>query len=259
MRILVTNDDGISAPGLEIAEAIAHEIGDDVWTIAPAFEQSGVGHCISYTSPVRLERIGPRRFAGAGTPADCVLLGIHELMKDNPPDLILSGVNAGNNAAQNAVYSGTLGAAMEGALQHVPAIALSQFYGPENRELENRFEPAAKFGVETVRKILDANQWGGERYHLFYNVNFPPVPASGVKGTMIAPQGYRQNVAFSAEHYVSPNRREFVWLAGGPQHKPTEEGSDAWANLNGYISVTPCRADLTAHDMLDPLKEAFGQ
>src|SRR5690606_22905630 len=136
MKILVTNDDGINAPGLKVLERIAAEVagpGGEVWTVAPAFEQSGVGHCISYVRPVMIVEFEPRRWACAGSPADCVLAGIHELL-GSPPDLVLSGVNRGNNAAENVLYSGTVGGAMEAALQGVPAIALSQFWGPGNAE-----------------------------------------------------------------------------------------------------------------------------
>jgi len=137
MRILITNDDGINAPGLAVLDAIANALTDDVWTVAPAFEQSGVGHCISYTHPTMLSQFDTRRFAAEGSPADCVLAGIYHVMQDAPPDLILSGVNRGNNAADNTLYSGTIGAAMESALQGIPAIALSQYYGPDNANLDN--------------------------------------------------------------------------------------------------------------------------
>lgn len=108
MRILITNDDGINAPGLKILDAIAHELAGpsgEVWTVAPAFEQSGVGHCISYTHPTMIAQMGPRRFAAEGSPADCVLAGVHDVLKDTPPDLVLSGVNRGNNSAENTLYS----------------------------------------------------------------------------------------------------------------------------------------------------------
>ena len=119
MRILVTNDDGINAPGLKVLETIAADLAGpegEVWVVAPAFEQSGVGHCISYTHPMLCAQMGERRFAAEGSPADCVLVGIHDVMKGTPPDLVLSGVNRGNNSGQNALYSGTLGAAIEAAL-----------------------------------------------------------------------------------------------------------------------------------------------
>ena len=122
MRILITNDDGINAPGLEALADIAAEVAGpdgEVWTVAPAFEQSGVAHCISYVHPTLIAEMGPRRFAAEGTPADCVLAAIADVMKDAPPDLVLSGVNRGNNSGENVLYSGTIGAAMEGALQGV--------------------------------------------------------------------------------------------------------------------------------------------
>ena len=179
MRILVTNDDGISAPGLAVLEAIAADLaGSDgeVWTVAPAFEQSGVGHCISYTHPSILSELGPRRFAAEGSPADCVLAALHVVMKDHRPDLVLSGVNRGNNSAENALYSGTLGGAMEGALQGVPAMALSQYFGSENRDLDNPFEAARQHGADVVRKLLAAQPANDQPYGLFYNINFPRLP-----------------------------------------------------------------------------------
>ncbi|MEF9602419.1 5'/3'-nucleotidase SurE, partial [Paracoccus sp. PXZ] len=140
MRILITNDDGINAPGLETLEAIAAEVagpGGEVWTVAPAFEQSGVAHCISYVHPTLIAELGPRRFAAEGTPADCVLAAIADVMRDNPPDLVLSGVNRGNNSGENVMYSGTVGGAMEAALQGLPAIALSQYMGQRTAALDD--------------------------------------------------------------------------------------------------------------------------
>ena len=150
MRILITNDDGINAPGLDVLAEIAADVagpGGEVWTVAPAFEQSGVGHCISYTHPTMIAKMGQRRWAAEGSPADCVLAGIHDVMKDAPPDLVLSGVNRGNNSGENTMYSGTVGGAMEAALQGLPAIALSQFYGPGNYGRENEYEAAAVHGA----------------------------------------------------------------------------------------------------------------
>jgi 5'-nucleotidase len=233
MRILITNDDGITAPGLKILETIAKTLAGpqgEVWVVAPAFEQSGVGHCISLTGPLLITQLGPQRFSVEGSPADCVLAGLHEVLKDTPPDLILSGVNRGNNSAENALYS-----------------------GPDNVNLENSFDAAEQYGAEIVQRILDNDQIGDD-YRLFYNVNFPPVAAKAVKGTKVTTQGRRTDTRFSVEGYDSPTGRRFLWVKGGGQHLPTAEGSDAHANLDGYISVTPMRADLTAHAMLDPLK-----
>jgi 5'-nucleotidase len=260
MRILITNDDGINAPGLEVLTAIAREVAGEageVWTVAPAFEQSGVAHCISYVHPTMIAELGPRRFAAEGSPADCVLAGLHDVLKDTPPDLVLSGVNRGNNAAENVLYSGTIGGAMEAALQGLPAIALSQYYGPDNLSLENPFEAAAVHGAALVRKLWEQAQWDRTDYRVFYNVNFPPVPAASVRGTRVTPQGFRRGTGFSVEGSVAPNGRRFLWIKGGAQHVPTEPGSDAHANLEGYITVTPLRADLTAHDALDGVRAAL--
>lgn len=257
MRILITNDDGINAPGLAVLDEIANALAGpngEVWTVAPAFEQSGVGHCISYTTPMMISQMDDRRYAAQGSPADCVLAALHDVMIDARPDLVLSGVNRGNNSAENAVYSGTVGAAMEAALQGVPAVALSQYYGPENKDLDDQFESARAHGLSTLRTLLDKGVWTRDDYGIFYNINFPPVPATGVKGIRAARQGFRRDMGFGVQPTQSPSGRRFLWITGAPQQQPTSPGSDADWNLKGYISVTPMRADLTAHDALEALK-----
>lgn len=229
--------------------------GDDqVWTVAPAFEQSGVAHCISFTQPMMIVEQAERRFAVSGSPADCVIAAVNDVMKDAPPDLILSGVNRGNNSGENAAYSGTIGAAMEGALQGIRSIALSQYYGPRNRDLDDKFDAATKHGLKTVKTLLDRGIWEGEDYRVFYNVNFPPVPASEVLGMRVCGQGYRADGCFSVAPTKSPSGRRFLWIQGYGQQTTTKSGTDTYYNLEGYTSITPMRADLTAHDLLEPLK-----
>ncbi len=262
MRILITNDDGINAPGLEVLHAIATDIageGGEVWTVAPAFEQSGVGHCISYTHPTMISEFGPRRFAAEGSPADCVLAGLHDVLKDTAPDLILSGVNKGNNSAENTLYSGTIGAAIEAAIQGLPAIALSQYYGPGNIALDDQFEAARTHGADVIRRILAApGAFDSHPYKLFYNVNFPPLPAKDVKGIRAVAQGFREGgTGMGMKADTAPNGRKFLWITGSPQNVPSGVDTDATANLDGYISVTPMRADLTAYDRLAALKDAI--
>lgn len=257
MRILITNDDGINAPGLEVLTEIATTIAGpsgEVWTVAPAFEQSGVGHCISYTHPMMIAKLGPRRFAAEGSPADCVLAAIYDVLDGARPDLVLSGVNRGNNAAENVLYSGTIGGAMEAALQGIPAIALSQFFGPENADLADPFDSARVHGAAVVRSLLDRGLWTTDDYRVFYNVNFPPLTGTATRGLQVAAQGFRRDTAFSVEPHHSPSGRKFLWIKGGQQHSPTLPGTDAAVNLDGYISVTPMRADLTAHDLLADLQ-----
>lgn len=253
MRILLTNDDGIEAPGLKTLTHIAKELTaeENIWTVAPALEQSGVAHCISYTKPMMIQPRGPRRVACDGFPADCVLAGVHEFMKEAPPELILSGVNRGNNSAENALYSGTLGAAMEGALQGLPSIALSQYYGPRNVNLEDPFETARVHSKDVIERILATDIPAQPGYKIFFNVNFPPVPAAEVRGIRVCAQGLRPDQGFHTEALTSPSGRKFLWARGANQQVRTADDTDAAVNLEGFISVTPMRADLTAHDMLD--------
>ncbi len=261
MRILITNDDGINAPGLEVLTRIAHDIageGGEVWTVAPAFEQSGVGHCISYTHPMINAKLSHRRYAVEGSPADCVLAGVHDVLGGVKPDLVLSGVNRGNNSAENVLYSGTIGAAIEAALHGIPAIALSQYMGPGTAALADPFEAAAAHGATVVRALLDKGIWTGDDYRVFYNINFPPCAAADVKGTAVAAMGFRRSSPWGVLPYTAPSGKRFLWITGGDQQTPTLPGTDAAVNLDGYISVTPLRCDLTAHDLLADLALRLG-
>jgi len=258
MRILLTNDDGINAPGLKVLEAIAAEVAGpqgEVWTVAPAFEQSGVGHAITFHSPTMIAQIDARRFAAEGSPADCILAGVHDVLKGERPDLVLSGVNRGNNSGENVVYSGTVGGAMEAALQGLPAIALSQFLGPRTHDLDDPFEAAAEHGAATIRRLLDHAMWDEADYRLFYNVNFPPVAAADVKGLRVTRQGFRPNTFFTVEPHLEPSGRRFLWVRGAAQDVDSDPGTDVAENLAGHITVTPLRADLTAHEVLADLKD----
>jgi len=261
MRILITNDDGITAPGLAAAEIIAEELAGpsgEVWVIAPAFEQSAVSHAVSYVRPMRLEQHGERRYAVEGSPADCVLVAIGDVMKDNPPDLVLSGVNRGHNVAEDIVYSGTVAGAMEGALHKIRAIALSQYYGPGNKYLNVPFDAAIAHAPRICRALLDKATWHDNRYEVFYNVNFPACAADKVKGVRASFQGHRPLPSFTVDPYIAPNRRQYFWLKHGVRaNEMTEEGSDSKLTVQDYATVTPLRADLTARSMIEPLTEAL--
>ncbi len=255
MRILITNDDGITAPGLATAEAIAAELaGSDgeIWVVAPDQERSGASHCISYTRPLRLTRLGERRFSVEGYPADCVIVGIHHILAEFRPDLILSGVNSGHNVAEDTAYSGTVGGAMEGALQGVRSIALSQFYGGPNQPAD-RFAAAAAHGAAVVRKVLDC-PWGQD---VFYNVNFPACPAEDVRGVALAAQGRRVAGVFDCVEYVSPSKRTFFWLSHRTNNESAAPDTDAAMGAGGWITVTPMRPDLTARDLMDGARTAL--
>ena len=255
MRILITNDDGINAPGLKILTKIALQLTDldNVVTVAPSSERSGVGHCISYTSPMMITEIEHNRFSVDGYPADCVLAGIYHVFDGKKPDLILYGVNKGNNSAENVLYSGTIGAALEGALQGIKSIALSQYYGPQNLDLKNPFEASEIHGVKVINDILDSKLPVSDEYKIFYNVNFPPTTAQNVCGVRYVKQGLRPNSFFSTKTHRSPSGRDFLFVEGGNQHADLPANTDAKVNMEGYISITPMKADLTDYDTLDLL------
>ncbi|MGG7566372.1 5'/3'-nucleotidase SurE [Rhodovulum sp. DZ06] len=261
MRILITNDDGITAPGLKAAEDIAHELAGpegEVWVVAPESEQSGVAHCISYTKPMRLNQLGPRRFAVDGSPADCVICAVKHLMADCPPDLVLSGVNRGHNVAEDIVYSGTVGGAMEAAIHRFPAVSLSQYYGPNNLGLDDTFEASRRHGAAAVRKVLKMGF--GQRsdpYQLFWNVNFPPIPGDQVRGMRAARQGARPGGAFQIRQDVAPNGRTYFWLTHGKGNIESRPGDDARECAEGWVTVTPLRADLTSEDDLSAAAAAL--
>lgn len=187
MRILLTNDDGYHGPGLKILEAIAATFSDDVWIVAPADEQSGAGHSLTLTRPIRVRQHGEKRFAVAGTPTDAVMMALARIMREAKPDLILSGVNRGANLAEDVTYSGTVSAAMEGALAGGRSIALSQVYDREGLGDAVPFEAAAAWGERVLRPLLDAPL----EPRSLVNINFPAGPADGVKGIKIVQQGLR--------------------------------------------------------------------
>ncbi len=260
MRILITNDDGITAPGLKVAEAIATDLAGpdgEVWVVAPAFEQSGVSHCISYIRPMRLEQLGKRRYAVEGSPADCVLAGLYEVLNHAKPDLVLAGVNRGHNVAEDTLYSGTIGGAMEAAMHGFKAIAMSQYYGHYDHDLDDPFEAARQHGTSVCRQLLDHADWHDARYGVFYNINFPAGPADAVKGVKATHQGVREAASFGVQPQKAPNGRTYLWLTHTAGNDSSPAGSDAFEAVQGYITVTPLRADLTAHSVLDSLQTAL--
>ncbi|RZM09756.1 MAG: 5'/3'-nucleotidase SurE, partial [Sphingomonas sp.] len=187
MRILLTNDDGYHAPGLKVLEEIAARLSDDVWVVAPAEEQSGAGHSLTLTRPIRVRRHAEKRFAVAGTPTDAVMMGLARIMQDHKPDLILSGVNRGANLAEDVTYSGTVSAAMEGALAGIRSIALSQRYADLAPGERVSFATAEAWGTRVLQPLLDA-AWSP---NTVVNVNFPPCAPDAVQGVRVVPQGMR--------------------------------------------------------------------
>ncbi len=252
MRILVTNDDGIHAPGLAVAEAIARRFSDDVWVVAPADEQSGAGHSLTLTRPLRLRRHDDRRFSVSGTPTDSVMMGLLEVL-GSPPDLILSGVNRGANLGEDVTYSGTVSAAMEGALAGVRSIAMSQVYAREGEGDAVRFTCAEAWGERAIRPLLDMPFAPG----MLVNVNFPALPADRVKGIRVVGQGMRDYGRASLVKHKDPRGFPYYWLSF---HGVVETGghdTDLEAVADGYVAVTPLHLDLTYRDALTSLAARY--
>ena len=250
MKILLTNDDGINAPGLAVLEAIAALLSDDIWVCAPAEEQSGAGHSLTLSRPVRLRRHAERRFSVSGTPTDAVMLGMAEAM-DGKPDLILSGVNRGANLGDDITYSGTVSAAIEGALAGVRSIALSQVYAREGMADSVPFAAAEAWGARVLRPLLDM----AFAPRTLVNINFPALPAAEVKGVRVARQGFHDYARGSIVKGTDPRGYPYYWFGlHGVEQTPGHE-TDLEAIADGYIAVTPLHVDLTHDHSLGRLAE----
>lgn len=246
-RILLTNDDGLNASGLKVLEDIAAELSGDVWVVVPETEQSGAGHSLTLTSPLRIRKLGDKRFAIQGTPTDCVMLGLNHLMKDTRPTLVLSGVNRGVNLADDVTYSGTIAGAMEGTLAGVPSIAVSQAISPETRRAD--FSVATKHGADIIRKLV-AQGWGE---NVLINVNFPAPERGGAKGVKVTEQGKRDLGLLKIIEQRDPRGFPYYWFGlsrgyGEPGHE-----TDLKAVRDGWISVTPLHLDLTHFETRDKM------
>lgn len=253
MRILLTNDDGVHARGLEVLERIARTLSDDITIVAPLEEQSGKGRSLSLTEPVRLRRFGERRFAVTGTPTDAVMMALAEIMKDSPPDLILSGVNRGANLGEDVSYSGTVSAAMEGALAGIRSIALSQRYAAPAPGERVSFEAAEQWGERVLRPLLDA-QWAPRT---LMNVNFPPVPAAQVRGIKAVSQGLRDYGRMKLDKRTDPRGFDYYWFGLGRIDHTPAANTDLEAIEMGYITVTPLHLDMTHRESLDMVTDIF--
>jgi len=253
MRILLTNDDGYHAPGLKVLEQIVAGLGAEVWIVAPADEQSGAGHSLTLTRPLRVRKHGERRYAVAGTPTDAVMMALAKIMKDSPPDLILSGVNRGANLAEDVTYSGTVSAAMEGALAGVRSIALSQAYSREGLGDVVPFDAAIGWGQRVLAPLLAAPL----APRTLVNINFPPLAASEVRGVRIVAQGLRDYGRLQIVSNRDPRGYEYHWFALGPSIETPAHATDVEAIADGFVSVTPLHLDLTHHESLTVLAEIY--
>jgi len=252
MRILLTNDDGIHAEGLAVLERVAWTISDDVWVVAPEADQSGLAHSLTLSEPLRLRQIAEKRFALRGTPTDCVIMAVRKVL-DRKPDLVLSGVNIGANMADDVTYSGTVAGAIEGTLQGIRAIALSQAY-------HHAVGKAVPWDVvEThapglIRKMMAVDLPDGT----FLNVNFPNCSADTVAGIEVTSQG-KLDFGLSIDERTDGRGFPYFWLRFGERFGDFRAGTDIHALRENHISVTPLKLDLTDYSVQDRLMRALNE
>ncbi len=247
MRILLTNDDGISSRGLH---ALVHAFAGvaETFVVAPEHERSATGHAITLHKPLRavparIPSSAVKAWSTNGTPADCVALGLVELLPSRP-DVVVSGINVGPNVGRDLTYSGTVSGAMEAAIFGVPGIAvsISEFRNPF-------FDTAAAFSVSLAQAILDR----GLPEDTLLNVNLPNLPAAEIAGVEITRQSARRYIS-RVDKRTDPRGRSYYWLIGEPPARPDEEGTDSWAISHGRISVTPISLDMTNLQAVEVLK-----
>jgi 5'-nucleotidase len=244
-KILITNDDGIAAPGIKALTEVMHELGE-IYIIAPDSAQSGMGHAITINSTLELKHIPgflgtENAYSCSGTPVDCVKMGVHEVMKTRP-DLCLSGVNHGSNSSINVIYSGTMSAAVEGGIEGIPSIGFSLCDYSWDANFENIKPFIKKIALEVLEKGLPEG--------VILNVNFPKT--DNIKGIKIC----RQAKAAWEEEFdkrTNPMGKEYYWLTGKFVNHDHGEDTDEWALANDYISIVPVHFDLTAYHAIQQL------
>jgi 5'-nucleotidase len=254
VRILVTNDDGIHAEGLATLERIARQLSDDVWVCAPEVEQSGASRALTLGEPLRVRTVEPRRFALKGTPTDCVMMAIQYLVEGKRPDLVLSGVNRGLNAAEDVTMSGTVAGAIEAMALGVPGIALSQMVRVLPDDVRVSWETAEAFAPGIIQQALEAG-WPAD---VVLNVNFPARPPEEVNEVEVTRQGFRDIRVRFAEKRTDLRGRDYYWLGYRNELSKPPPGTDLRAAYEGRISVTPLHIDLTHMPTVHALKARLG-
>ena len=264
MRILLTNDDGLRAPGMDVLRKIAAELSDDVWVVAPDSEQSAASRGVSLHNPVRVLKSSDKVYSVTGTPTDSVILALRDVMIDNPPDVVLSGVNRGQNIAEDISFSGTVAGALQGMQMGIPSISLSQAKGLQKkadmphtegrlRHTRLEWETALAHGPKLIRQLLGIG-WPKD---VVMNINFPDTPVDGVKGVHVTRQGHRDFQMTGVDKRAHPRGGNYFWLTYGASKSNPPAGTDLRAIYDGYISVTPLHVDLTHEETLDKLAKSL--
>jgi 5'-nucleotidase len=253
IRILITNDDGIHAEGLDVCEKIARALSDDVWVIAPEYDQSGVAHSLSLNDPLRLRQVAERRFAVRGTPTDCVIMGARHVLNGNGPDLVLSGVNRGRNAGEDVIYSGTVAGAVEGTVIGVPSLALSQAYASRSGRPPH-WETSLHYAPDIIRRVVAK----GIPRDVLINVNFPDCAPDEVKRIAVTAQGRRRQERLQIDQRKDGRGNPYYWIAYVRQgFVKAEEGTDLAALDERCIAITPLKLDMTDEPYMTQLAGLF--
>jgi 5'-nucleotidase len=250
LRVLLSNDDGFDAPGMETLRRIAEALTDDIYVVAPAKEQSGASRSLTLHDPIRLNKYTDREYSVEGTPTDCVMMALNYLFKDKTPDLILSGVNRGGNLGEDVLYSGTVAAASEGTLLGVRSVALSQCILDADRIC---WDTAAEMGPEIIETLLNSD-WGPD---VLMNINFPAVDKKDVKGIRVTSQGKRDLSNLTIDDRVDARGRDYFWLGYRPSFGTPAVGTDLHAVVDQYVSVTPLKLNLTEQALANSLAKDF--
>ncbi len=252
MRILLSNDDGIYARGLEVIAQELKKLGE-LWTVAPVEEQSTKGHSLTLHKPLRTHPMGPKRFGVTGTPADCVCVGIKEIMKKKP-DIVVSGINRGANLGQDIFYSGTVSAAREATIWDIPSFAISLDLDPHKPQPESKlhYETAAKIAIQVIKSFqkLDMPK------HVLININVPNKPMSQIKGIKVARQGFR-HYSGSVLKRLDHRGRDYFWVGGKYLGFQKEEGTDCHWVDRGFATLSPLKLDTTYLMFLRPPAEKW--
>jgi len=251
VRILLTNDDGIHAEGLAVLERIARTLSDDVWVVAPETDQSGLAHSLTLSEPLRLRQVSEKHFALRGTPTDCVIMGVKEVLGGKKPDLVLSGVNNGANMADDVTYSGTIAGAIEGTLQGIKSFAISQAANYLDGERLVPWEIVENYAPDLLKKLIDVEMpdW------TFMNLNFPNCRPEDVQGIAVTAQG-KLDFGINIEKRSDGRGYPYYWLKFDARKGDFREGTDIHALRERKISVTPLKLDLTDYDLLDRIQRA---
>lgn len=247
--ILVSNDDGITSRGIRVLVNLMKKLGEIV-VVAPDSPQSGMGHAITIGNTLRLTETdifeGVKAYKCSGTPADCVKLGKFHVLKDRRPDLVVSGINHGSNTSISVLYSGTMSAAVEGAIEGLPSIGFSLCDFDSDADFSHTEESVLKIATLVLEK--------GMPQGIALNVNFPPKQKEQLKGIKICRQAHAKWQEEFDQRF-DPNGRRYFWLAGNFVNFDKGEDNDEWAIANNYVSVVPCQYDLTAHHAISALNE----